>query len=483
MESFVNDQDIQKKRWYLLLIVGLATALSSFALNAVTIALPLMSKDYNVSGISIAWVQTGFILTSTCLVVVLGRVGDSFGKMRQFKLSLIVLIIGLLLGTIKGSFELLITARVIQGIGSAMSMSVNFAIATELFPRHERGRALGVIGAFLAGGGIVGPAFSGIILQNWGYHAIFLVGVPIAILTAVLAFIWLPKDRLLSGKGIDYTGSALFAAVIVCFFFGVNTVQTVGLFTVESLLLIAFFVVCLVLFTVLEKRASNPLIKFSLIKEHSMLIYLLSLFLIYSTSAFNAFIMPFYLLQALHISPGLAALMTVTLSLAITIVSPMAGRLTDKYGAKNMILSGTAIVAASQLAYIFYGLETNTLILILTFVVTGIGSGIFQVPNNAMIMSQVPKEQLGLASSLAVLTRNLALTSGSLFASVILFTAMSALSGHHIVSYLPGNPALFIAGMHTVYFVTFALCALAFVLVLIDKLRSVRKVACGEQVE
>ncbi|MBE6011154.1 MFS transporter [Anaeropeptidivorans aminofermentans] len=472
MELLVNDPTVQKKRWYLLIIVGIVTAMSSFALNAINIALPNIVSDYGITGLDVAWVQTAFILTSTCLVVFLGRTGDSYGKIRQFKISILILTIGLFLGGIKGSFELLIFSRVLQGIGSALSMSVNFAIATEIFPEHERGKALGIVGAFLSGGGIFGPVFSGMVLERWGYHIIFWFGVPVGIIAAIMAYTMMPKDRILSGKKVDYIGFVLLAAMIICFFFGVDAAKSQGFLGTKSLLLIAGFVISLVLFISYEKKADNPLIKLSIIKNRSMAIYLLSLFLIYTTSAFHSYMMPFYLRQALAIPAAQASLMTVVISISITVVSPYAGKFSDKYGAKNMILIGATLIAVSQLAYVFFGLGTSSALLIATFILTGIGSGVFQTPNNAMIMSQVPKEQLGLASGMAVLTRNLALTSGSLFASRILFSAMSSISGQTVESYLPDNPELFISGMHVVYFVTFVFCAAAFVMVLIDKMKS-----------
>ena len=469
MLSYIEDQSIQAKRWIILLIVGVGTALSAFTFNAILIATPNIVTDYGITGLDVAWVQTAFMLTSTCLMVLAGKLGDSFGKFKMFKLGLIILTLGLLLGGFKSSFQVLIISRVIQGIGSVLSMSINFAIAEELFKREERGKAIGIIASFLSGGGIFGPVFSGMILKSFGYHIILWLGVPVGVICYLLALKYFPKDRTATGKSIDWIGALLLAGFIACFFFGIDLAKKQGFFGPTAGPLFIVSIVALVAFVFYERRQQEPVLDLSVVSNKHMVIYLVSLLLVYTISGFNGYLMPFYLRNTLGIEPQIAGLMTVMIAITITVVSPFAGKLSDKYGAKNMILIGCGLMAISQLTYFFYGVEGNIPGLIATFILTGIGSGVFQTPNNAMILSSVPRDKIGMASGVSGLIRNLSLTAGSLVASQILFAAMSHFEGTKVDTYLPDKPGLFVQGMHVVYFVSFLFCALAFILVFIDR--------------
>ena len=459
MLSYIEDQSIQAKRWIILLIVGVGTALSAFTFNAILIATPNIVTDYGITGLDVAWVQTAFMLTSTCLMVLAGKLGDSFGKFKMFKLGLIILTLGLVLGGFKSSFQVLIISRVIQGIGSVLSMSINFAIAEELFKREERG-----------------PVFSGMILKSFGYHIILWLGVPVGVICYLLALKYFPKDRTATGKPIDWIGALLLAGFIACFFFGIDLAKNQGFFGPTAGPLFIVSIVALVAFILYERRQEEPVLDLTVISNKHMVIYLISLLLVYTISGFNGYLMPFYLRNTLGIEPQIAGLMTVIIAITITVVSPFAGKLSDKYGAKNMILIGCGLMAVSQLTYYFYGVEANIPGLIATFVLTGIGSGIFQTPNNAMILSSVPRDKIGMASGVSGLIRNLSLTAGSLVASQILFAAMSHIEGTKVDTYLPDKPELFVQGMHVVYFVSFLFCALAFILVFID-----RKISTSEE--
>ena len=262
----------------------------------------------------------------------------------------------------------------------------------------------------------------------------------------------------------------------MCFFFGIDLAKKQGFFGPTAGPLFIVSIVALVAFILYERRQEEPVLDLSVVSNKHMAIYLVSLLLVYTISGFNGYLMPFYLRNTLGIEPQIAGLMTVMIAITITVVSPFAGKLSDKYGAKNMILIGCGLMAISQLTYYFYGVEGNIPGLIATFILTGIGSGVFQTPNNAMILSSVPRDKIGMASGVSGLIRNLSLTAGSLVASQILFAAMSHIEGTKVDTYLPDKPELFVQGMHVVYFVSFLFCALAFILVFID-----RKISTGEE--
>src|SRR5699024_5029719 len=161
-------------------------------------------------------------------LLLFGKLGDAYGKIRVFKIGTILFTIGSLLCGLNSGLMFLLGARTLQAVGAAMTMSTNNGIITEVFPFNERGRALGTIGSFVALGSIAGPGVGGLILAHlhWGY--IFLINVPVGIIAILLGMKVLPKDITLSKQKIDKTGSFLFALVMVTLFAGVFLGQEIG---------------------------------------------------------------------------------------------------------------------------------------------------------------------------------------------------------------------------------------------------------------
>jgi Arabinose efflux permease len=237
MDSFAKNPTIQKHRWWILVAVCLFTFMSTLDGSIVNIALPVMSKDLKIPMNQAEWVVSIYLIVICALLLLFGKLGDAYGKIKIFKIGSILFTIGSLLCGFNSGLFVLLAARVIQAIGAAMTMSTNNGIITEVFPFTERGRALGMIGSFVALGSIAGPGVGGLILAhlNWGY--IFLINVPVGILAIILGAMILPKDITLTKQKIDKLGAFLFAVVMVTLFGGIFLGQEIG-FTKPVILLL-----------------------------------------------------------------------------------------------------------------------------------------------------------------------------------------------------------------------------------------------------
>lgn len=192
--AFATDPQIQKHRWWILVAVCLFTFMSTLDGSIVNIALPVMSKDLAIPMNQAEWVVSIYLIVICALLLLFGKLGDIYGKIRVFKIGSLLFIIGSLLSGFSVGLPFLLIARSIQAVGAAMTMSTNNGIITEVFPFKERGRALGMIGSFVALGSIAGPGIGGLILAHlsWGY--IFWINVPVGILAMILGAMILPKD-------------------------------------------------------------------------------------------------------------------------------------------------------------------------------------------------------------------------------------------------------------------------------------------------
>src|SRR5471030_3128103 len=176
-----ND-NINKNRWVILFVVVMVTFMSALDGSIVNVALPVMAKSLNVTSAGIQLVVTSYLIIIAATILIFGRLGDIIGKTKVFRFGIVVFTIGSLLCGLTNSLPILVAARAIQAIGAAGTMSTNQGIITQVFPARERGRALGVIGTFVALGAMAGPPIGGIIVSAASWRYIFLINVPIGII-------------------------------------------------------------------------------------------------------------------------------------------------------------------------------------------------------------------------------------------------------------------------------------------------------------
>ena len=222
--------------------------------SIVNIALPVISKDLNIPMNQVEWVVSIYLMTACACLLVFGKLGDSIGKIKVFRLGMIIFTLGSFLCGFNHSLGLLLAARIIQAIGASMTMATNTGIITEVFPMSERGRALGSIGAFVSLGSIAGPGIGGVILGQlpWGY--IFWINIPIGILTFILGTKVLPKDIHRSGHPIDIKGFALFALFIITLFGGIFIGQEIGFTKILPIILFIAAILSFISFILVEKH-------------------------------------------------------------------------------------------------------------------------------------------------------------------------------------------------------------------------------------
>lgn len=459
--SFAADPQIQKHRWWILVAVCLFTFMSTLDGSIVNIALPVMSKDMNIPMNQAEWVVSIYLIIICALLLLFGKLGDAHGKIRIFKIGSVLFTIGSLLCGFNSGLTMLLVARVVQAVGAAMTMSTNNGIITEVFPFQERGRALGMIGSFVALGSIAGPGIGGLILAHlsWGY--IFWINVPVGILAMILGQVILPKDITTSKQPIDKPGAALFALVMVSLFAGVFIGQEVGFTKPMILALFAVAIVAAGIFIYIELRTDNPILALKLFKNSRFSISILCAFLIFVANFFFNVISPFYLENARGLAANYAGYALMTFPIVQVIVAPIAGTISDKIGPELLTFVGLVLISVSQIGYMFSTLTTPLWVFMFFIGLVGFGNGVFQAPNNSIVMSSVEVQDLGVAGGINALARELGMIIGISLATTVLYDAMSQNAGYKVTSYLPAHPEIFIAGMRVAFMVSLVICLIA----------------------
>lgn len=462
-----TENEIYKKRWTILFTVLSATFMATLDGSIVNVALPNMSENLNVSMASIEWVVTSFLITIVATILIFGRLGDIKGKTKIFSFGVILFTLGSLLCGLTQSLLVLVIARVIQAIGASATMSTSHGIITQVFPQSERGRALGVLGTFVALGSMAGPPLGGLIVSAISWEYIFLINVPIGIIVYFFTMKVFPKSNKVTKEKFDIKGAFLFTLSTVLLFGALVQGQTIGY---NNLAIISAFVIAFAAFAIfvwVEGKIEAPLLYLKIFSNSLYSISIFCAFISFVAISASNIILPFYFQDSLKLSPASTGFFMMISPIVLAVVSPFSGYLSDKIGSEILTVIGLSF-ASLGLFLISTLDETSSITILMTFIIImTIGNGMFQSPNNSLVMSLVPRDKLGIAGSVNALVRNLGFVFGTSFATLLLYNRMSYKVGYRVVDYVKGRDDVFIYGMKWVYISAAALCAVGVVITVV----------------
>jgi len=365
----------------------------------------------------IQWVLDSYILTYAVLLLAFGRMGDIFGRKRLFVVGMALFTIASALcgasgwlGDLVGisGVNALIAARVLQGLGGAFMMPQTLSLITVVFPPEKRGAAMGIWGGIVALGAVVGPIVGGLIVTNYDWEWVFLINIPVGIIAilATLAIVPESVDPLASRK-IDWTGVLLSGFGIFGIVFALIEGNNWG-WTDPAI--VGFFLAGLALLAIFawwESRAADPIMKIELFRLRNFWVGNVIAFVVAFGMLGIFFPMTLFLQGVLGMTPIRAGLTMTPMSLMIMIAAPLAGRMTDRFGAR-WILTGGLTLMTLGIAFIVsrINLDTDWQSLAPALIVTGMGMGMTFAPMTAAAMREVPPRIAGSASGILNTTRN-----------------------------------------------------------------------------
>ena len=467
-------EQVNPRRWMILISVGIFTLMATLDGSIVNIALPVISKNLHIGMNMAEWVVSIYLVTICIFLLMFGKIADSIGKIKVFKIGSILFIAGSIVCGLSNSLIVLLLGRVLQAIGASMAMATNNGIITQTFPLSERGYALGYIGSFVSIGAIAGPGIGGIILGHFHWSYIFWINLPIGIIALLLGYFNLPKTESTNPKKFDTKGFLAYFVTLLLFFSAVFIGQAVG-FTKPYI--IATFVValiCLWLFLRIEKRVANPMIELRIFKNHNFTLGLVAGFFIFVTNFFFNVVSPFYLENALGIAASTAGYILMAFPLVQVVVAPISGKISARVNPIILTIVGLVVIEIAQLGYLAFNLKTSIWFILLFIGLNGLGNGLFQAPNNTMIMSSVETHDLGIAGGLNALSRNLGMIIGVSVSTTVLFLSMSQFYGQPVTTYIEGRPDIFIDGMRVTMTLAVVICLIAIVMSVVRLIKSGR---------
>jgi EmrB/QacA subfamily drug resistance transporter len=385
------------------LIVTTLTAFSApFMWSAVNVALPTIGRDLAMDAIELSWVVSAYTIASVIFVLPCGRLADIYGRKRIFSLGVIGFALSSLALVFSDSAMFLIAFRVAQGLASAMIFSTGTALISSAYQTDERGRALGFYLAAVYLGLSAGPFVGGILTQYLGWRSVF--GLVVVLFLIIIVFIyWKLKGDWVDARGekFDIVGSLIFSTMLFALVYGLSTLPAAS-----SWWLIAVGILGLLAFIKWEMRVKTPLLDMNLYRDNKTFAFSSLAALINYSSIFSVTLLfSLYLQYIKGFSPQNAGLVLLIQSIVQVIVSPAAGRLSDRIQPRVVASIGMGVTAASLLVFAFVGENTSLLIIIAGLIILGVGASLFASPNTNAIMSSVPKKFYGIASAVVTTMR------------------------------------------------------------------------------
>jgi EmrB/QacA subfamily drug resistance transporter len=378
-----------------LFIAVLAGFITPFDLSAVTIALPALGREFSMDAVQMGWVSTAYLLASVVFLLPFGRIADIYGRKRVFVTGLSLFTLASFLMIMAPSALAVILLRVLQGFGSAMIFGTAVAILTSSTPPENRGKVLGIYTTAVYLGLSMGPFFGGILTDHLGWRSIFLVNVPIGLFAVVLILLFLKGEWAdCRGERFDLGGSIQYGLALTCVMYGFSLLPER-----EGFILLVAGAVMFVVFIAREFRISYPLWNIRLFaKNRVFLCSNMAALINYGATFAVTFFLSLYLQYINGFSAEQAGMILVIQPVVMALVSPGAGRLSDRIEPAKVASAGMALSALSLVLLIFTGSDTPLVTFIGILIILGIGLGLFSSPNTNAVMGSVEPCCYGVAS-------------------------------------------------------------------------------------
>lgn len=392
-----------KKQISILAIVAITSFMGTFLISSVNIALPAIEKSFGLNAVQLSWVITSFLLAIAMFLLPVGRWGDLTGIRRIFKIGITIFTLSSVICGFAPSGFWLILFRFIQGIGAAFSSTTGPAILVSAFLPQHRGRVLGMSVSAVYLGLAFGPFAGGILTQYLGWRSIFFISSALGILTIIIAFLFLGKDRQSenSGKKIDLKGTVFYMAGLVAMVYGSSRIPAI-----TGWLLMGGGSLALIAFWWLESRSSMPVLETRLFTRNRLFAFSnLAALINYSATFAIVFLLSLYLQKIQGLSPRNAGIILVAQPAMMALFSPVAGRLSDRIQPRYLATLGMTMCTIGLAAFAFLSGNTPIGLIVILLLWVGLGFAFFSSPNMNTIMSSVQKNQLGLASGSAATMR------------------------------------------------------------------------------
>jgi EmrB/QacA subfamily drug resistance transporter len=394
-------------KWIVLAVIALGTVAGVLSTSSFNVAVPAMTRHFGIGQEQVQWAMTGFMAAMAIGMLPTSWLLDRLGLRRVFLAAQLTLMAASIFGFFAPSFALVVLARVVQGLAAGVLQPIAMLALLRLFPREIQGRASGLLTFSIALTPAIAPALGGLLLERFGWEAIFLLGLPFGLLAGGAALYLLPLPRELASRRFDWAGLGWLSLATVALVEGVASLQHSGLLSPWTLGQFGLALAAVLLFWRHARRLDAPLIQLKLFGDRTFAMGSLVSFSYGFGLYASTYLVPVFLQNVLSYQAAAAGLALLPSGIALVLTLPLAGRLVDRYPPKRVTLAGLLAFGAS---FVVFALEAGRISyaeIIAATVVGRIGLGLILPALNLAALRHVGVSQLGQAAVVSSYARQL----------------------------------------------------------------------------
>jgi EmrB/QacA subfamily drug resistance transporter len=418
-----------------------ASFLTPFMVSSVNIALPAIARDLSMGAVTMSWVTTAYLLCSTIFLIPFGKLADTYGRKRFFAAGILIVTVASFMSAIAPNGTLLIATRMLHGTGAAMIFGTGMAMLTSVYPPQKRGRMIGINVSFTYLGLTLGPSIGGFLTQHFGWRSLFWIVIPVGAVIFLVALLVVRKEWCEREKGkLDLTGAVLYAASIALIIIGFPKLTQVS-----GMVLTAVGGMLVAVFLITESRAKQPILPITLLLHNRVFACSnLAALINYGATYAVGFLLSLYLQYVKGMAPDRAGLLLIVQPIVMVLVSPLAGRLSDRIEPRIPASIGMGCITIGLFLLSRFGTVTPVAQIIGTMLLFGCGFALFSSPNTSAVMGSVDKSSYGIASATVGTMRLL----GQVFSMGFTMLLISIMIGPGKIT--PDHYPHFLAMMHRI---------------------------------
>lgn len=392
----MNQSKSYQRPGLILLVTTVTSFMTAFMGSSLNIALPVIGSEFSSSAKILSWISTVYFLITAVLLIPVGKLSDTKGRMYFFSYGLIVFTGSTFLCGISGSTAIIILFRALQGVGSSFIFATGTALIVTAYPANQRGRVLGINTASVYTGLSSGPFLGGFITQYLGWRGIFFTSAIIGlVIILIVSFMLKGIEEQSTSEKYDIMGSIVYSLSIVSAMIGISMLPGI-----TGIILTITGTILLIVFFNIEKKIINPLFDVRIFKSNRTFTYSnLSALINYCATFAISFLISFYLQIVKGLKPREAGIILITQPVLQAVFSPYAGKLSDRFEPQLVSSTGMAFLTIGLVIFCFLTPGTGYGLIIGNLAFLGLGFALFSSPNVNAIMSSVDRHYYGVASS------------------------------------------------------------------------------------
>jgi EmrB/QacA subfamily drug resistance transporter len=399
----------ENKKWLVLITVMVGTLLIGLDRTVVNLGLPKMIDDFGISVSLAGWIATAYILSNAVFVPVFGKLGDIIGDRKIYLWSFIGFIISSVLAGMAWNISSMIFFRAIQGLVGAAIYPTAMSLIVKNFPDQKaRAQALGIWSASFAASAVFGPLIGGPLIDSYSWRMLFYINLPIGILGIFMVLLYLPNDKGKEKGGFDFYGAITLAVALSSLVLVLEKGREWEWTSFNSVLCYALVLIFGFWFIQLEKKHPSPMIDLKFFKNPTFVSALLVSFISFGGMMGAMFLLPIFVQTYLGYDATQTGFLFLPMALGMFVAAPLGAKLAQKIHVRYSVSLGMLLVALA--IFLFTGLDARTSAteLTLPLIILAVGMGIGMSPLTNAVASSVPTHEVGIASAILNLTRNIA---------------------------------------------------------------------------